>query len=233
MKICPPLHAVVLLGVEMVLAGPSAKADVIYEYTGTPFTTCTYGTCPTDFTSDYIIATISFADPLAANLPEGDVTSYTGWTIGDALGNFLYSSSNPSTSGYLTGFPPGSVPPLELATDGSGNIVAWEMSAFPAEILDVPGLSEALIVSPPVTITDSRLATLARASPADTSTATTPQLPTERARYHGASVARSPGSMVASNRAHAPQDRLLLSAPHCGDKSRFCFLLLSDRRSQR
>ena len=163
MKICPPLHAVVLLGVEMVLAGPSAKADVIYEYTGTPFTTCTYGTCPTDFTSDYIIATISFADPLAANLPEGDVTSYTGWTIGDALGNFLYSSSNPSTSGYLTGFPPGSVPPLELATDGSGNIVAWEMSAFPAEILDVPGLSEALIVSPPVTITDSRLATLADA----------------------------------------------------------------------
>ena len=120
-----------------------------YNYVGSPFNACSYGTCPGNYAADYITASISFAAPLPPNLPLTNVTpSLTAWSIGDALGNFLYSSGNPSTASYLTGHPSSGVPPLSLSTDASGDIVDIEMLALPAEVLGLPGLSEGGIFNP-------------------------------------------------------------------------------------
>lgn len=131
----------------------SANASTTYEYIGSPFTTCTYGSCPGNFTSDYIIASISFAAPLAPNQPETDeYAALTAWTIGDALGNFFYSSTNPATASYLTGVPQNGLPPLELSTSG-GNIVDYEMSSFPAGVLGMFVASDAALFNPPPLVT--------------------------------------------------------------------------------
>jgi hypothetical protein len=120
-----------------------------YNYVGSPFNACTYGTCPGNYTSDYITASISFAAPLAPNLPLTNVTSsLAAWSIGDALGNFLYSSGNPSTTGYLTGYPSKGISPLSLSTGGSGNLMDYQMAAIPAVILGMPGLSQGGIFNP-------------------------------------------------------------------------------------
>jgi hypothetical protein len=124
--------------------------SITYNYTGTPFNDCTYGTCPSNYTSDYIVASATFAAPLVANLPLTNLTSsLTGWTIGDALGNFSYSSTTTPT--YLTGYPSQSAAPFAVSTNGSGGIVAYDMLAFPAEVLGLTGKSEGGILNPGAT----------------------------------------------------------------------------------
>lgn len=141
------------------LAVPSAKADVIYQYTGNAFTDCSFGPCPANFTSDYVVASISFAAPLTPNLPLTDLTSsLTAWSIGDAFGNFLYSSS--STPTYLTGFPTMGILPLAVSTDSLGNILDYLMGAFPAEVLGIVGTSEGGLFGPPSTSPDPRYTTI-------------------------------------------------------------------------
>src|SRR6185437_14921586 len=134
------------------LVTPSAKADTTYIYTGTPFTTCTYGPCPANFTSDYITASITFASPLGY-IPTLTAETPLSWTIGDAFGNFSFSSSNNPT--YLTGFLSQGAPPLSLSTDINGNIVDYGMFAFPDEVLGggLVGVSEVGIFSPAVSFT--------------------------------------------------------------------------------
>jgi len=135
----------------MGMAVPFVNADTIYDYTGTTFTLCTYGPCPANYTSDYLIASISFSAPLSDSMSLTDVfPTLTGWTIGDALGNFFYSSSNPGTATYLTGFPSNGTPPLALSTDIDGNIANSYMTAFPAEVLKIVGASEAFMFAPAV-----------------------------------------------------------------------------------
>lgn len=108
----------------------SANATVIYDYTGNPFTLCTYGDCPADYTSDYIIASISFAAPLAPNLPfTNELSSVTAWRIGDALGYFSYSSTDPNAATELKSPTGLSLLPLALSTDGNGNIADYQMLA--------------------------------------------------------------------------------------------------------
>lgn len=120
------------------ITAPSAKADAIYQYTGNPFTLCGYGcpgnqqpeNAPADWASDYIIATISFAAPLAPNLTFSDdvFSLLTAWSMKDALGYFSLSSA---AGDLLNGSPADGLPPLVLSTDGSGNIVNYIMSASP------------------------------------------------------------------------------------------------------
>jgi hypothetical protein len=135
--------------------------SITYNYAGIPFTICSYGPCPGNFTSDYVIASATFASPLASNLPLTDLTSsLTGWTIGDALGNFAYSSGGAGST-YLTGYPSFSPPggsttsllPLGFSTNGSGGIVDYEMAAFPAEQLGLVGTSEAVLINPTLSAT--------------------------------------------------------------------------------
>jgi hypothetical protein len=121
----------------------------MYAYTGNLFTVCSFGSCPANYTSDYLIATISFAGPLAPNLPLTDLTaSLTGWTLKDALGYFSFSSKDPNTANYLTGFPSAGAPPLALSTDSQGNILNWDMFALPDEVLGKTGVAEAGLINP-------------------------------------------------------------------------------------
>lgn len=146
-----------VLLVFLAISAPSTKADTVYTYTGNDFTTCTFSVagCPANFTSDYLTASLTFSAPLPANLSFADTTAedaalstLTGWTVGDALGDFFYSSS--TTPSFLTGFPSQGAPPLAVSTDASGNIVAYVIALFPAEVLNKPGTTEALIVGPAV-----------------------------------------------------------------------------------
>lgn len=134
-------------------AARSANASpVTYDYVGSPFTTCSYGTCPANYTSDYLIASVTFASALPANLAlTNETSSLIGWTIQDALGYFSYSSSNPATSTYLTGDPSVSIPPAEFSTNSSGGIVDFEMAALPAELLAVVGATEGGLLNPALT----------------------------------------------------------------------------------
>src|SRR5262245_34899274 len=87
--------SLVLIGI----TATSAKADVVYNYKGNPFSVCSFGTCPPDFTTDYITASLSFANPLGANLSGEDVSgALTAWSISDALGFLNFSSSDPNSS---------------------------------------------------------------------------------------------------------------------------------------
>lgn len=134
----------------LAVVAPSAKADTTYIYTGTPFTICTYGPCPANFTSDYITASLTFASPLGY-IPTLTTVTPISWTLGDALGNFSYSSGTNPT--YLTGFPSAGAPPLALSTDTNGNVVDYEMLAFPDEVLGLVGVSEVGIFSPAMSFT--------------------------------------------------------------------------------
>ncbi len=134
-----------------IAVAPSAKADTTYLYTGTPFTICTYGPCPANFTSDYITASITFATPLGS-IPTITPETPLAWTLGDAFGNFSFSSSTTPT--YLTGFPSAGAPPLALSTDSNGNIVDYGMFALPDEVLGgIVGVTEVGIFSPAITFT--------------------------------------------------------------------------------
>jgi len=102
---------------------------VTYYYTGSNFTTCTYGTCPANYTSDHIVASVSFDSLLAANLP---LTNYfssphlLGWTLGDALGYFSESSVDANAAAELTDLIIGN-PALKLSTNSSGGIANYRM----------------------------------------------------------------------------------------------------------
>src|SRR5262245_59862411 len=81
------------------IAATSAKADVIYNYKGNPLSVCSIGTCPPDFSTDFITASLSFANPLGANLTSVDVSgSLTAWSISDSLGLLNFSSSDLNSS---------------------------------------------------------------------------------------------------------------------------------------
>ena len=103
------------------IAAPSANADITYDYVGNPFTRCSFGPCPVNYTSDYIIASISFSAPLGDNLPLTDETSsLTAWTLSDADGYFSFSSTGTTA---LMG--------LLLSTDSKGNIMDYGMETNP------------------------------------------------------------------------------------------------------
>lgn len=141
------------------IAVPSASADTIYNYTGTPFVLCGYGcgpfsvnlpndpnNAPANWASDYIIASVSFANPLAANLTFTDDTLslLTGWAMKDALGFFSLSSA---AGDVLRGTPDEGIPALVLSTDSNGNIVNYIMSTSPIAGTVGPAVS---ISNPPL-----------------------------------------------------------------------------------
>jgi len=89
------------------------------------FNFCGFG-CPDNAPDDprgedYVKATLTFDNPLAADLTFADdvVSLLTAWTLTDAWGSFSASSTNGSTLDTLL-----------LATDSGGNIVGWAMYAL-------------------------------------------------------------------------------------------------------
>ena len=77
-------------------------SSITYNYTGNPFTTCTFGSCPADFTSDYIQAMVILTQPATRSIQGGaTVSNYltapnsqylVSWIIVDQF-NFQFSSS--------------------------------------------------------------------------------------------------------------------------------------------
>jgi hypothetical protein len=104
-----------------------------YTYVGDPFNVCGYG-CPEHAPSnpvgaDYIIATLTFASPLAPDLTDATPVP-TAWTMTDFFDAFSFSGvgvppdAPPDRPGELP------IPGLVLSTDSSGNITQWIMSAW-------------------------------------------------------------------------------------------------------
>jgi hypothetical protein len=155
----------------MPLAASVAEADPItYNYIGNNFTFCGFG-CPDHLPAgvtatligeegeavitDYIIASLTFADALPFNpadpnhmYTQSELPAILAWSIGDASGAI-------SLSGTTFGpFPPfeddgqlNSLPPLMLSTDASGNIVNYLMGVHVAPHL-------VFIANPPQTFED-------------------------------------------------------------------------------
>jgi len=123
-----------------------------YSYQGDLFNVCGYG-CPEHAPVDpvgvdYIIASLTFAAPLAPNLTFADpVPVPTAWTMTDHLGDFFLSGI-----GLPNGLPSEGVPGLLLSTNGTGDIVDYLMAAsagFLNNEGDFVGTS-AVITNPPV-----------------------------------------------------------------------------------
>lgn len=141
--------AVALLG----WVTPVQATPLTYDYTGTLFTFCGFGcpgsshpgNVPADWASDYVLASITFAAPLAPNLPLTDESaSLTAWTIKDALGHFSLSSA---AGDVLRGNLADGIPPLVLSTNANGDIMNYIMSTGP-----LPGSvgTQVAILNPPV-----------------------------------------------------------------------------------
>ena len=121
------LPVVLWLAMATVATVPSANADVyVYNYTGTDFAACgpTSSSCPSDYMSDYIIASVSFNGPLADGATvtiTDNFSSISAWSISDHLGYLSLSSSDSSAASELEG--------VQITTNGSGNIVSWYIDA--------------------------------------------------------------------------------------------------------
>jgi hypothetical protein len=91
---------------------------ITYNYQGTTFDRCGHGGCPANYTSDFDSASLTFSNPLAANLSSADVTAnLLSWTIGDALGYSAFSSSTAGAAQVL------------LSTNSGGAIVGYQVEA--------------------------------------------------------------------------------------------------------
>ena len=144
MRPVAPIVAAAAVVMTSFIATPTQAAPITYDYTGSFFTFCGFG-CPDHAPVDprgvdYIIASLSFAAPLAPNLTFADdvLSALTGWTMTDALGSFFYASAN---GDVLNGLPSDGIPPLKLSTNSSGGIVDYVMA--------VDAVSQAVILSPP------------------------------------------------------------------------------------
>ena len=100
-------------------------STITYNYTGQPFDRCNgtltgSGNCPSDFTTDYMKASVTFNAPLAGDLSMVDEkSSVTAWSIADAKGVASFSSSVANAVSELLH--------LSLSTDASGALTGWVM----------------------------------------------------------------------------------------------------------
>jgi PEP-CTERM motif len=104
------------LMIGLLLFAASSKADAIYMYTGNQFTTFDGGfACPPECR---VSATLTFSEPLAANLsPTDDNVAPTAFSFTD--GNVTLSNTTVGVIGQFRFF----------STDAMGNIIQWVMNA--------------------------------------------------------------------------------------------------------
>jgi hypothetical protein len=135
----PAMLAAVFLVLAQLNASPAQADPVTYTYVGSLFNFCGYGcpghpdeddgsvNAPTNWDSDYIVASLTFAEALGANMAYQNVylsPNLLSWSIGDAFGIFSLSSA---TGGILNIPPEFSPSPLMLSTDANGNIANYVM----------------------------------------------------------------------------------------------------------
>jgi len=114
----------------MVLSSQTAKAQTTYSYTGNPFTLFSCGPVvpgpgdvlcstpgPNTFTSytaaNFVSGTLTFTNPLPANLSLQDVTGLQGFQL--TLNDGQHTVTNAMTQGLV----------VQVATDAAGNISSW------------------------------------------------------------------------------------------------------------
>ena len=122
------LGALALFG--LVLSSQPAHAQATYTYTGNPFTLFSCGLAvpgpgttlcstpgPNGFTSytaaNFVSGTLTFTNPLPANMPLGDVTGLPGFQL--SLNDGQHTVTNTITQGLI----------VQVSTDASGNIASW------------------------------------------------------------------------------------------------------------
>ena len=130
------------------LSASAFGGSITYNYTGHNFFTCSFGTCPANFRSDYITASVTLNNPLGLNQPltnylaAGNTQNLLSWTLGDHLGLFAFSSNDANSSNELNDVLTGENT-LALATNGAGNISVYLMDGPVGGIIGPP------IVNPP------------------------------------------------------------------------------------
>ena len=119
-------------------AAHTHASPLTYLYTGNPFVFCGFGcpgsgfeeeNAPPNWDEDFVMASLTFADPLPANMPLTDVSSsLISWTISDAIGAIALSSA---AGDQLTGWE--GLGPLLLETNSSGGIASYMIATGPLE----------------------------------------------------------------------------------------------------
>jgi hypothetical protein len=124
------LHTLLTITVFAAALPALRSANVVtYEYKGNFFTRCSNGTCPANYTSDYIIASVTFNAPVGNSLPlASQLSSITAWTIQDALGYFYFSSTDTNAAAELVNLS-GKPADMSFSTDSNGNIVNYLVNA--------------------------------------------------------------------------------------------------------
>jgi len=111
--VCCVLAAALLCAICILSSAPSASADVTYNYTGSPFTNCN-GSYPASCTTEEVTASFTLSAPLGDNL-SAYTASLTSYSFSDG---YQTLNSGDSTGG------------LQVWTDASGNITAWDAGAI-------------------------------------------------------------------------------------------------------
>jgi len=93
----------------------SARTDVVYDYMGQNFTAANAPFAK----ADKVTGTVTFAQPLQANLTLADVTSFASFGFSFTAG--------PETLTNVTWNPNLSTSHFLISTDGLGNITAWNI----------------------------------------------------------------------------------------------------------
>jgi len=124
------LHTLLTITVFAAALPALRSANVVtYQYKGNFFTRCSNVTCPADYASDYITASVIFSGPLANSLPlSGQLSSVTAWTVQDALGYFHFSSTDTNAAAELVNLS-GQPADMSFSTDSSGSIVNYLVDA--------------------------------------------------------------------------------------------------------
>lgn len=156
----PAILAAAFLVLAQLIASPAQADPVTYNYVGSLFNFCGYGclgnptedglvNAPSNWDSDRIVASLTFAEALGANMAYQDMYSspnLLSWSIGDAFGVFSLSSA---TGGSLHVPPEFGTSPLMLSTDANGNIANYLMGyGLPED--DFTVRSEIGIFNPPL-----------------------------------------------------------------------------------
>ena len=111
----------------LALTSVALGGAITYDYTGINMLYCNGITnvnsnCPSNYTSDYVIASLTFNAPLVDNLSsanEATSPNLLGWSIHDVLNYASFSSSDFNAASELM--------TLSISTDGNGNIDGWNI----------------------------------------------------------------------------------------------------------
>lgn len=103
----------------LILGAPTARADVIYQYTGNFFNTFSGASNPYT-TGDYVHGSFSVASALAPNLVGADLSG--------AILSFVFNDFADEHAAITSAPPGGFYLAPQISTDAAGNITYWRLA---------------------------------------------------------------------------------------------------------